>query len=547
MKYIHSFGEMSMNIFSFEKLIANFKRSMNFLNKLFLLLTLLLRYTISFSQTGPNLVVAIVVDQMKYEYVDRFWNDYSSNGFKKLVNNGVFCRNTHYNFIPTYTGPGHASIFTGTTPSVHGIIGNNWYNRADFSPIYCAGDWKSRTICLCKKPHEKSNPGNGKMSPNLLLCNTVGDQLKLKDSLSKVFGISIKDRGAILSTGFLADGAYWLNNNSQWITSSFYKNSIPKWVAQFHSEFPISSYMDKWNGEKFNYDLKKELKENGASSIKSTPRGNDYTLDFSKQLIINEKLGLDQHSDLLVISFSSTDYVGHKYGPDAEEVKSIYLKLDQNIAELISFLNKNIGENNYLISLTSDHGAGTSPIDIERKRLKGGNFISREIFPDLNDHLELVFGIPSVLSRYANMQFYINTPKIDSLKISNNEVFLEAKKWLKEQPSVDEVYSLNSIPKMIQSQKLERLKKGIYPSRSGDIFVTLKPGYIEWSSKTGTTHGTHFNYDSHVPLIFYGFNIKPQQIYRNIKITDIAPTLSIFLKSAFPNACTGDPIGELFN
>tara|TARA_Y200000002_G_scaffold33007_1_gene24317 strand:+ start:1522 stop:3084 length:1563 start_codon:yes stop_codon:yes gene_type:complete len=519
---------------------------MNFLNKLFLLLTLLLRYGISFSQTGPNLVVAIVVDQMKYEYIDRFWDDYSSNGFKKLVNNGVFCRNTHYNFIPTYTGPGHASIFTGTTPSVHGIIGNNWYSRADFSPVYCAGDWKSRTICLCKKPHEKSNPGNGKMSPNLLLCNTVGDQLKLKDSLSKVFGISIKDRGAILSTGFLADGAYWLNNNSQWITSSFYKNSIPKWVAQFHSEFPISSYMDKWNGEKFNYDLKKELKENGASSIKSTPRGNDYTLDFSKQLIINEKLGIDQHSDLLVISFSSTDYVGHKYGPDAEEVKSIYLKLDQNIAELISFLNKNIGENNYLISLTSDHGAGTSPINIERKRLKGGNFISREIFPGLNDHLELVFGIPSVLARYANMQFYINTPKIDSLKISNNEVFLEAKKWLKKQPSVDEVYSLNSIPKMIQSQKLQRLKKGIYPSRSGDIFVTLKPGYIEWSSKTGTTHGTHFNYDSHVPLIFYGYNIKPQQIYRNIKITDIAPTLSIFLKSAFPNACTGNPIGELF-
>ena len=197
--------------------------------------------------------------------------------------------------------------------------------------------------------------------------------------------------------------------------------------------------------------------------------------------------------------------------------------------------------------MTSDHGAGTSPVDIERKRLKGGNFISREIFPDLNDHLELVFGIPSVLSRYANMQFYINTPKIDSLKISNNEVFLEAKKWLKEQPSVDEVYSLNSIPKMIQSQKLERLKKGIYPSRSGDIFVTLKPGYIEWSSKTGTTHGTHFNYDSHVPLIFYGFNIKPQQIYRNIKITDISPTLSIFLKSAFPNACTGNPIGEVFN
>ena len=158
---------------------------------------------LSNSQTTPKLVVSIVVDQMRYEYVDRFWDEYSENGLKKLVKQGVFCRNTHYNYIPTYTGPGHASIFTGTTPSVHGIIGNNWYDKDDFSAVYCSGDGKYRTICLCKKPHEKSNPGNGKMSPNLLLCNTVGDQLKLKDSLSKVFGVSIKDRGAILSAGFL--------------------------------------------------------------------------------------------------------------------------------------------------------------------------------------------------------------------------------------------------------------------------------------------------------------------------------------------------------
>ena len=158
---------------------------------------------------------------MKYEFVDRFWGDFGDNGFKKLVNDGVFCRNTHYNYIPTYTGPSHASIFTGTTPSVHGIVGNNWYKRHDFSPVYCAGDWKSQTVCLCKKPHEKSNPGNGQMSPDALLCNTVGDQLKLKDSISKVFGVSIKDRSAILSTGALSNGAYWLNNESQWITSSF--------------------------------------------------------------------------------------------------------------------------------------------------------------------------------------------------------------------------------------------------------------------------------------------------------------------------------------
>ena len=502
---------------------------------------------LSNSQTTPKLVVSIVVDQMRYEYVDRFWDEYSENGLKKLVKQGVFCRNTHYNYIPTYTGPGHASIFTGTTPSVHGIIGNNWYDKDDFSAVYCSGDGKHRTICLCKKPHEKSNPGNGKMSPNLLLCNTVGDQLKLKDSLSKVFGVSIKDRGAILSVGFLADGAYWLNSNSKWITSSHYRENIPKWIEKFHEKHTVKSYMNHfWKGVSFNYDLKEDFEDMGPSSLKATPEGNNYTLDFSKELIINENLGTDTHSDFLVISFSSTDYVGHKFGPDAEELKSMYLNLDNNLSKLLKFLDEHCGKNNYLISLTSDHGAGTSPIEIERRGLKGGNFISREIFPELNKELELVFGIPSILARYSNMQFYIDFKKIHSLKISETDVFLEAKKWLSNLNSVDEVYSKTSIANGLPSQKVQRLINGIYPRRSGDIFITLKPGFIEWSSKIGTTHGTHFNYDSHVPLIFYGFNIKPKQIYSKIKIIDIAPTLSIFLKTAFPNACTGNPIGEIF-
>jgi hypothetical protein len=249
------------------------------------------------SQQTPKILVSVVVDQMKYEFVDRFWEDFGDNGFKKLVNDGVFCRNTHYNYIPTYTGPGHASIYTGTTPSVHGIIGNNWYKKDDFSPVYCAGDWKSQTVCLCKKPHGKSNPGNGQMSPDALLCNTVGDQLKLKDSISKVFGVSIKDRGAILSTGALSDGAYWLNSESQWITSSFYRKNIPKWMVDFHENHPISSYLiGKWEGKTFSYDLNKEYVELGPSYIKSVPMGNDYTIDFTKQLFVNEKLGEDNHT-----------------------------------------------------------------------------------------------------------------------------------------------------------------------------------------------------------------------------------------------------------
>ena len=367
------------------------------------------------------------------------------------------------------------------------------------------------------------------------------------DSTMLGTGIAMMSTTAILSAGFLADGAYWLNSNSKWITSSHYRENIPKWIEKFHEKYTVKSYMNHfWKGASFNYDLNEDFEEMGPSSLKATPEGNNYTLDFSKELIINENLGTDTHSDFLIISFSSTDYVGHKFGPDAEELKSMYLNLDNNLSKLLKFLEEHCGKNNYLISLTSDHGAGTSPIEIERRGLKGGNFISREIFPELNKKLELVFGIPSILARYSNMQFYIDFKKIDSLKISETDVFLEAKKWLSNLNSVDEVYSKTSIANGLSSQKVQRLINGIYPRRSGDIFITLKPGFIEWSSKTGTTHGTHFNYDSHVPLIFYGFNIKPQQIYSKIKIIDIAPTLSIFLKTAFPNACTGNPIGEIF-
>ena len=203
------------------------------------------------------------------------------------------------------------------------------------------------------------------MSPTSLLCNTVGDQLKIKDSLSKVYGVSIKDRGAILSTGALADGAYWLNYDAKWITSSFYRNSLPEWVAKFHKKYSIESYMNtSWMGNTFKYDLNKIFLETGPYSIKSSPKGNNYTLDFSKELIKNEDLGKDYHTDFLVISFSSTDYVGHKYGPDAEEVKSMYLNLDQQIADLIKFLETHCGSKEFIISLTSDHGAGTSPVEI---------------------------------------------------------------------------------------------------------------------------------------------------------------------------------------
>ena len=499
-------------------------------------------------QDKPNLVVAVVVDQMKYEYVDRFWNSFGENGFKKLVDKGAFCRNTHYNYMPTYTGPGHASIFTGTTPSTHGIVGNNWYSREDFSPVYCSGDWNSQTVCLCKANHVSNNIGNGQMSPNNLLCNTVGDELKLKDSLSKVFGVSIKDRGAILSTGALADGAYWLNNNAQLITSTYYRDSLPSWIVDFEKQNPASSYMTQhWKGDHFDYDLSKMVKENGSSAIKATPKGNELVFDFAKRLVEEEHLGKDEDTDLLVVSFSSTDYVGHKFGPDAEETKSTYAALDQTIADLLVYLDQQMGENNYLLMLTADHGAGTSPEIIEKNRLKGGNFNSNEVKNSLDSVLVLKYGVNDLIARYANMQFYLDFNLIDSLNLSEKEIYFTIKEVLLNEPSVKEVYNVEDLQHAFPSYETKMLMNGFHAKRSGDIFLLLNPGYIELSRKTGTSHGTHYNYDTHVPLIFYGFQIKPQQINKNLYISDIAPTLSILMKIGFPNASQGNPINDILN
>ena len=318
-------------------------------------------------------------------------------------------------------------------------------------------------------------------------------------------------------------------------------------MIEFHQKHPISSYLKgKWEGKTFNYDLNKNYLELGPSYIKSVPMGNDYTFDFIKALFVNEKLGEDNHTDFLVLSFSTTDYVGHKFGPDSEQIKNTYKKLDKNVADLIHFLDQRVGIGNYVLALTSDHGATTSIAEVEKNRLKGGLFSSKEMLIQLNKKLEIIFGVPEIIKRYANMQLYINYPIIDSLNISDNEVFLQSKKWLIRQPYIDNTYNLSTLKNSLNSNKIQMLINGLHPKRSGDIFLTLSPGFMDWSTKTGTTHGSHYNYDSHVPLFFYGANIQPKQIYRNIKITDIAPTLSILLKSAFPNACTGNPISEVF-
>ena len=226
------------------------------MKKTLLIIIINLQFFYSFSQEKKNLVVGIVVDQMRYDYVYRFWGNFNNNGFKTLVNEGYFFRNTHFSFMPTYTGPGHATIATGTTPSNHGIIANNWFDRYSKENIYCAGDGEMHTICNCDYKFDIISR-DGQMSPKHLLTSTIGDQIKLFDDNSKVFGISLKDRGAILSAGHSADACYWMNKEGEWISSSYYMSELPKWIVDFQTKNSAKSYLAKnWNFDnKFNYNL----------------------------------------------------------------------------------------------------------------------------------------------------------------------------------------------------------------------------------------------------------------------------------------------------
>ncbi len=330
-------------------------------------------------KTQTKLLIGIVVDQMRYDYLEKFAPYFSEDGFNKLTSQGFNFSNVNFNYKPTYTGPGHATIYTGVYPKIHGIVGNNWYSRVEKSSVYCA-KVKNDSIDL--------------FAPLRLKSKTLGDLIK-QNSLAKVYGISLKDRGAILPVGQEADGAYWFNSKlGVWESSNFYKNQSPTWLANFnghnfkkdylsenwYSDSTLNQLSFNWldeedgvtdNSDNFNYNLSNIFEKKGWDILKSSPQGNQMTLDLALDLIANEGLGDDSILDLLSISFSATDYVGHKFGVESKEVFDTYLKLDQTIADLIDYLDQELGQENYLLFLTSDHGAGLS-----RKFLRSNNIES---------------------------------------------------------------------------------------------------------------------------------------------------------------------------
>ena len=446
---------------------------------------------------------------MAYNYIERYWNKFSNYGFKRIVNGGFDCKNIYLDYFPTETGPGHSNIYTGADPKYSGIIGNNWYNRNTGQTIYCVSDTTVNTV--------GSFSSDGKMSPRNLLVTTITDQLKLTSNFhSKVIGISLKDRAAILPAGHMADAAYWYDQPSKYfVTSSYYMQKIPGWVDTFNrKDFP-DEYMSKdWNTllpiEEYtestqddnNYERKfkgeekpvfphklSELKYNNPGAFQYSPYGNSVTKDFAIEVLKNENLGKGDYTDFLCINFASTDYVGHMYGPNSIEVEDTYIRFDKDLSELLEYIDKNIGMENVLIFLTADHGNSPNPLFLKDHKIDAGAYYEDRVKDSSSVYLKKVFGLNDCILKVMNQQIYLNRDLINNMHLNINVVEDSLAGYLKN--SFNEIESTYPVYKLSQESLSDKYAKafwnGYYEKRCGELFINFKPYYL-WghTNRNGT-------------------------------------------------------------
>jgi hypothetical protein len=522
--------------------------------------------------TKPKLVVGIVVDQMRQEYLSRYYTKFGEGGFKRLMGEGFVLRNAHYNYAPTVTGPGHASVYTGTTPSVHGIVGNDFYDKNQRKIVNCVEDSLRRPVGV--------EDGNGDVSPWRMLSSTITDELKLfTQKRAKVIGISCKDRGAVLPAGHMADAAYWFDGKTgKFMTSNYYVTQLPEWVNKFNGlNLPAKYLSQEWNtllpiaqytesgpddspyekkiGGKakpvFPYDLPALRGKGGYELLYMTPFANDYITEMSKAGLVGEGLGKDDITDFLCISYSATDAIGHAVGPNAIEVEDVYLRLDRSIADLLKTLDKEVGAGKYTVFLTADHAVADVPQYLKDNKMPAGYFSSEFAKAKLETYLESYFPGRKIIAGIDNDQIFLKHDAFQKdPKSSGIEMMIATELIGKYLMTLDGVANYYTEAVLRQGSYDEKGIKGMVirgynPRRSGDIVIVLQPGWFDSGSIQGTTHGSPYTYDTNVPILFYGHGVRKGASVRYHTITDIAPTLSMILNIKFPSGCTGQPIEEL--
>ena len=537
----------------------------------FFLFVLCIQSVTAAAQEKPKLVIGLVVDQMRWDYLYKYYDRFGEDGFKRVLNNGFSCENTTINYLPTHTAVGHTAVYTGSIPAVHGIVGNKWIGRESGTSVYCTED--------ADVVGAGTEGGRGKHSPKNLLASTVTDELKLASNFkSKVIGVSIKDRGGILPAGHFADAAYWFEpGTGNWISSSYYMEDLPQWIKDFNAQklpeiyiaenwalsFPSATYTlslpetnpykGQWPEKEHNFPhkLSEIVKEKNSFSLMFTiPSGNTMTFELSKEAIEKESLGnnLEDFTDFLAISLSSTDFIGHKFGVSSVEVEDTYIKLDRDLGAFLKYLDAKIGRGDYLLFITADHGASYNPKYYSDIKGEAGYFLSSTVKDELNEKIKEELGIKGAILSIKNYHIYLNNALLEKENTDIAALKFVIRSQLFDRPGIAYVIDFKNdldngfIPRVIK----DRVSNGYHSRRSGDMQIITDPQwYDDEKDATGTEHGTWISYDAHIPLLFYGYNIEKGKTYRQIHITDIASTLSSILKIIEPNGSVGKPIVEL--
>ncbi len=510
----------------------------------------------------PKLVVGIVVDQMRWDYLYRYQKRYTDGGFKRLLGEGFSCENTMIPYVPSVTAIGHTCIYTGSVPSIHGIAGNNFVK--DGKKVYCTDDDSIKPV--------GTTSGAALMSPRNLWVSTIGDEMKIaSNGRAKVVGVALKDRASILPAGHNPNGAFWFDDQTGcFITSSYYMDRLPKWVEAFNDKRLPEQYLSqKWNTlypkntytesttDENEYEngiregvkatlplnLPELYKKYGYGIIRNTPFGNSLTLDMAKAAIDGEQLGADDETDLLAVSCSSTDYIGHQVGTHAIETEDTYLRLDKAIADFLTYLDSKVGKGNYLVFLSADHGTMNNAAFLQDRRIPAGSWDASATAKKLNHVLAKEYPeAGDIVKTVMNYQVFFNRDEIKSKQLDFDNIKQTVVNVLKEDPSV--LYacdmakaSTESIPEEVKS----RIINGYNRERSGDVVIILKPNFYAHGMK-GTDHGAWNSYDTHIPLVFMGWGIKHGATTKQTFMTDIAPTIAAMLHVQAPNGCVGKSI-----
>jgi len=520
--------------------------------------------------TKPKLVLVIVVDQFRYDYLERFGDLFGAGGFRRLMNEGALFTNANYDYVPTFTACGHAAIFSGSVPSLNGIVGNAWFDRESGKVRVMVADDSAHLITA-----GGASAKGGAASPRTLIGTTIGDQMRLANNFqSKVVTASLKDRAAVLPGGQRPNGAFWFSEaDGEFVTSDYYFKELPAWVRKFDAGDRADKYFGmKWEralpaeayrraqaenlplqrsslGARFPYVVTGGEEKPGPKFYNTfviTPFASEYLAEFGKAAVDAESLGADEYPDLLSISFSSPDLAGHYYGPDSQETVDTYIRLDRVIADLLSYIDKRIGLANTIIAVTGDHGVAPIPEYMRSKGFDAARVPGREVSDAANKALGARYGEGKWVINFINDQLYLDQKLIAERKVDPAEAERIAGEAALAADGVVNYFTRTQIVggRMPGGPIARRVTNGFNRERSGDVWLITKPLWFFAEGELPTTHGSAYNYDTHVPVIFFGAGVRAGRYNADCSPSDIAPTLAAMLGIEPPPNRTGRVLVE---